>query len=109
MQHLQMKSQTVSVWLPFLLGSSLHAKAYHLSLIPGLFSLSTVDILGWMIPVLMLLALYISIHACMLSYLSHVPLCATLWTESPPGSSVHGILQARILEWGAMLPSRGSS
>ena len=28
---------------------------------------------------------------------------------SPPGSSVHGILQARILEWVAMLFSRGSS
>ena len=28
---------------------------------------------------------------------------------SPPGSSVHGILQARILEWVAMLCSRGSS
>ena len=28
---------------------------------------------------------------------------------SPPGSSVHGILQARILEWAAMLSSRGSS
>ena len=28
---------------------------------------------------------------------------------SPPGSSVHGILQARILEWVAMLSSRGSS
>ena len=27
---------------------------------------------------------------------------------SPPGSSVHGILQARILEWVAMLSSRGS-
>ena len=27
---------------------------------------------------------------------------------SPPGSSVHGILQARILEWGAMPSSRGS-
>ena len=26
-----------------------------------------------------------------------------------PGSSVHGILQARILEWGAMPSSRGSS
>ena len=26
---------------------------------------------------------------------------------SPPGSSVHGILQARILEWGAMPSSRG--
>ena len=28
---------------------------------------------------------------------------------SPPGSSVHGILQARILEWVAMLSSKGSS
>ena len=28
---------------------------------------------------------------------------------SPPGSSVHGILQARILEWIAMRSSRGSS
>ena len=28
---------------------------------------------------------------------------------SPPGSSVHGILQARILEWVAMSFSRGSS
>jgi len=28
---------------------------------------------------------------------------------SPSGSSVHGILQARILEWVAMPSSRGSS
>ena len=28
---------------------------------------------------------------------------------SPPGSSVHGILQARILEWAAMPSSRESS
>ena len=28
---------------------------------------------------------------------------------SPPGSSVHGILQARILEWAAISCSRGSS
>ena len=38
--------------------------------------------------------------------------CLTLWNPtdcSPPGSSVHGILQARILEWVAMPSSRGSS
>ena len=38
--------------------------------------------------------------------------CSTLWDPmdcSPPGSSVHGILQARILEWGANPFSRGSS
>ena len=28
---------------------------------------------------------------------------------SLPGSSVHGILQARVLEWAAMPPSRGPS
>ena len=31
------------------------------------------------------------------------------WTVAPPGSSVHGILQARILEWVAIPFSRGSS
>ena len=29
--------------------------------------------------------------------------------RSPPGSSVHGILQARILEWVAIFFSRGAS
>ena len=28
---------------------------------------------------------------------------------SPPGSSVHGILQARLLDWVAVSSSRGSS
>ena len=39
-------------------------------------------------------------------------LCPTLCNSmdyGPPGSSVHGILQARILEWGAISTSRGSS
>ena len=38
--------------------------------------------------------------------------CLTLYGAidcSPPGSSVHGILQTRILEWVAMPSSRGSS
>ena len=34
--------------------------------------------------------------------------CQTLCNCSPPGSSVHGILLARILAWGAMPSSRGS-
>ena len=29
--------------------------------------------------------------------------------HSTPGSSVHGVLEARILEWIAMVSSRGSS
>ena len=36
-------------------------------------------------------------------------LCDPMNYYSPPGSSVHGILQARILEWVAMPSSRGSS
>ena len=43
---------------------------------------------------------------CVLSRFSHVWLFVTLWTG---GSSVHGILQARILEWVAISSSRGSS
>ena len=37
--------------------------------------------------------------------------CSTLYDliDSLPGSSVHGILQARILEWVAIPFSRGSS
>ena len=40
---------------------------------------------------------------------SRVQLFATPMDYSPPASSVHGILQAGILEWVAMPVSRGSS
>ena len=53
-------------------------------------------------------ALYIYVCVSVLSRFSHVQLLATPWT-SLPGSSVHGILQARILEWAAVSFSRGSS
>ena len=43
---------------------------------------------------------------CVLSRFSWVQLCDPI---SPPGSSVHGILQARMLWWVAMLSSRASS
>ena len=46
-------------------------------------------------------------HLC-----SVVQLCPTLCDPidcSRPGSSIHGILQARILEWAAISSSRGSS
>ena len=42
--------------------------------------------------------------ACMLSHFSPVQLCVT--PCGPPGSSVHGILQARVLE-GVAMPSSG--
>ena len=49
-------------------------------------------------------------RVCVLSYFSRVQLFTAPWTiYSPPGSSVHGILQARILEWVAITNSRGSS
>ena len=50
--------------------------------------------------------------------LSHASTCVWVYVQSlsldpvdssPPGSSVHGILQARTLEWVAMPSSRGSS
>ena len=46
---------------------------------------------------------------CVLGHFSYEWLFATLWDCSPPGSSVQGILQARILEWVAISFSRGSS
>ena len=38
----------------------------------------------------------------MLSHFSSVRLCVTPIDGSPPGSTVPGILQARILEWVAI-------
>ena len=46
-----------------------------------------------------------AVHVCVLS---HVQLCDPM-NCSLPRSSVHGILQARILDWAAMPSSRGSS
>ena len=49
---------------------------------------------------------------CICVYAKSLQSCPTLCDPidcSPPGSSVHGILQAGILEWVAMPSSRGSS
>ena len=45
------------------------------------------------------------VHTCILSHQSCRTLCDPM-DGSLPGSSVHGILQARILEWVAMPFSR---
>ena len=47
----------------------------------------------------------------MCAVLGHSVVSDSLWPMdcSPPGSAVHGILQARILEWVAMPSSRVSS
>ena len=47
-------------------------------------------------------------NCCCLVAQSCLTLC-DLVDYSPPGSSAHGILQARILEWVAIPFSRGSS
>ena len=47
-------------------------------------------------------------HVCMSVAQSYLALRDPM-NCSPPGSSVHGILQARILEWVAIPFSRGSS
>ena len=52
----------------------------------------------------------VSNRACVCAV--HAQLCPTLWDPmdwSPPGSSVHEIFQARILEWAAISSSRESS
>ena len=47
-------------------------------------------------------------QVCMLSHFSRLTLCDPM-DCSLPGSSVHGIFQARILVWVTMSPWRGSS
>ena len=56
-----------------------------------------------------LLAVFLFLGACVhgKSLQSRLTLCDPM-DCCPPGSSVHGILQARILEWVALPSSRGS-
>ena len=54
--------------------------------------------------------IYIYIYTCIhAKFLQSCPTLCDPMDCSPPGSSVHGILQARILEWVAMPSSRGYS
>ena len=53
-----------------------------------------------------------TVYSCAYLCAKSLQLCPTLCNHmncSPPGSSFHGILQTRILEWVAMPSSRGSS
>ena len=52
---------------------------------------------------------FTEVCACLLNCFSCFPFFVILWTVAPPGFSVHGILQIRILGWVAMPSSRGSS
>ena len=51
----------------------------------------------------------VRIWACLLSHFSAVWLLTTLGTVTCQAPLIHGILQARILEWVAVSCSRGSS
>ena len=56
--------------------------------------------------------IFIHIYAYYMYKCSVTQWCSTLCNRmdrNPPGSSVHGIFQARILEWDVVLFSRGSS
>ena len=56
-------------------------------------------------------SVYVCVCVCVCVYAKSLRLCPILCDPmdySPPGSSVHGILQTRILEWVAISFSRGS-
>ena len=55
-----------------------------------------------------LFSFFLLLAVCMLSHLSCVQLCELI-DCSLPGFSVHGMSQAKILEWVAISSSRGSS
>ena len=55
----------------------------------------------------LLFIFYIAVHACSVSE-SHLTLLDPM-DCNPPGSSVHGIFLARLLDWIAISSSRGSS
>ena len=62
--------------------------------------------------VYMSLSVYIDIkmsYECVRAACSVMPDSCDSMDCSPPGSSVHGIFQARILEWTAISSSRGFS
>ena len=53
------------------------------------------------------ISLFFIICVCVLVVQSCLTLCDAM-NRSPPGSSIHGLLQARILEWIAIPFSTGS-
>ena len=64
---------------------------------------------GWAVVIIVGMSPWVS---CLPSSPENAQSCLTLWDPmdySLPGSSVHGILQARILEWVAIPFSRGFS
>ena len=62
---------------------------------------------NFVVTVRMCVCVCVCVCACVLNHFSRVWLCHPM-DYSPPGSSVHGTLQTRILEWVAMPSSRRS-
>ena len=61
--------------------------------------------MAWHYVLLFLLYLILITSLCVCVYVSVAQLCLTLCDPmdyNPPGSSIHGILQIRILEWVAI-------
>ena len=56
-----------------------------------------------------IITLWTSFHTCCLVAQSYPVFCHPMAKRSPPGSSVYGISQTRILEWLANSFSKGSS
>ena len=63
----------------------------------------------WLVKIALQSQILMNSFAVIVELLSHVWLFCNPMVCSPPGSSVHGILQARILEWVTIPFSRGSS
>ena len=59
------------------------------------------------LPYILLDLIFLSIYFPPAKSLSRVWLFVTPWTVSLPGSFIHGIFQARILEWGAIFLLQG--
>ena len=59
-------------------------------------------------PFALILCCFFYLEIVKVKSLSHVWLCDPM-DCSPPGSSIHGIFKARVLEWSAISFSRGSS
>ena len=67
---------------------------YNPNVSPHVFQFLTVEVIVF---------IQLNVINAMLSRFSRVRLCATdPLDSSPPGSSVHGIFQARVMEWGAI-------
>ena len=74
---------------------------------PTLIFIITLSSLNWgSLTVVSIVCMYVCV--CVQPLQSCLTLCNAM-SCSPPGSSAHGVLQARILEWIAMPSSRGSS